>query len=259
MPIRRIDPAKRGTPPVAPSVATAIPTPASRPTPGHQPQASLEASASHPDAIVVRRRIRGISPAPTPAVQPLAAASVSLPAKRAHHVVDRTGSNWDGDDYLVGRNRPPKEHQWQKGQSGNPRGPKPKEKLSPEAAFEKEVLAEFTAKVNGEEVTLNMGTFAVQLLKAGAAKGGVKAQQMLLELFMATVRKAVVREDTPAMEEWEQQLIDQMLDDYGLPAKPVFRQTDRTLPEEDPSPGDQSAMDDDLGPGDDTFGEEDLS
>jgi hypothetical protein len=184
----------------------------------------LQASSSNPATIRIRRRARPAEPAPAP-----------KPAKRAHHVVDRTGPNWQDGDYIVGKGRPPRATQWQKGQSGNPRGPKPQEKLDPEAAFEREVLAEFTAKVNGEEVRLNMGTFAVQLLKAGAAKGMVKSQQMLLELFMATVRKSVARDDTPAMEDWEQQVIDQMLKEYGLPEKPVFRNTDRTPRDGEPS------------------------
>lgn len=228
MPIRPIDPAKRGIRPVT------LPTPAphadAERAPGHQPQATLQASSSNPRTIIIRRRGHGAPPAgtaePSPSPEPM---------KRAHHVVDRTGPNWQDGDYLVGKGRPPRATQWQKGQSGNPRGPKPQEKLDPEAAFEREILADFTTRVNGEEIRLNMGTFAVQLLKAGAAKGTVKSQQMLLELFMATVRKSVSREDTPAVEAWEQQVIDQMLKEYGLPEKPVFRNTDRTLPEGEPS------------------------
>jgi hypothetical protein len=171
---------------------------------------------------------------PAASDQALASPPSSSPP-RAHHKVDRSGPNWDEDgDYIVGRGRPPKATQWQKGQSGNPRGPKPQEKLDPERAFEKEILAEFTAKVNGEEVTLNMGTFAIQLLKAGAAKGGVKAQQMLLELFQTALRKSVSREDTPEMQAWEQQVIDQMLEEYGLPAAPVVRNTARLVDGSEP-------------------------
>ena len=153
--------------------------------------------------------------------------------KRAHHVVDRAGPNWDENgDFLVGRGRPPRETQWQKGQSGNPRGPKPKEILDPQAEFTRQVLEKFNAKVNGEEVSLNLGTFALSLLKGSAAKGVVKSQQLILELFITTLRNNVARDPTPEILAWEQEIIDQLLEEHGLPAKPVVRNTDRSIANE---------------------------
>ena len=148
----------------------------------------------------------------------------SAPPPRQHHVVDHSGPNWDEHgDYIVGKGRPPEATRWQKGQSGNPRGPKPKEKSDPTAAFYDEVMADFTARVNGEEVTLNLGSFALQLIKAGAAKGTVKSQQLLLDLFLTAVRHRVERDATPEMEAWEQKLVDTVLESYNLPASPVVR------------------------------------
>ncbi len=34
------------------------------------------------------------------------------------------------EEYKVGPGRPPKEHQWKPGQSGNPKGAKPKEAIA---------------------------------------------------------------------------------------------------------------------------------
>ena len=148
----------------------------------------------------------------------------SGPPPRQHRIVDHSRPNWDEHgDYIVGKGRPPEATRWQKGQSGNPRGPKPKEKSDPMAAFHDEVLADFTARVNGEEVTLNLGSFALQLIKAGAAKGTVKSQQLLLDLFLTAVRHRVERDATPEMEAWEQKLVDTVLESYNLPASPVIR------------------------------------
>jgi hypothetical protein len=166
--------------------------------------------------------------------------STAIEQKRAHHIVDRTGPNWDEQgDYIVGKGRPPKHSQWGKGQSGNPAGPKPKEKLDPLTAFERELTADFTTRVNGEEVRLNIGSFALQLLKAGAAKGGVKSQQLLLDLFLAAVRKNVEQDATPDALDWEQQIIEQMLEDYGLPARPVVRRERDTGAESNNVEGDE--------------------
>jgi hypothetical protein len=193
------------------------------------PAATAPTAASAAPRIAVRSRTRQL-PAPTPDGPPgqteergadlRSAAAV----KRVHHVVARTGANWSDDgEYIVGKGRPPAHSRWQKGQSGNPRGPKPKEKLDPLAEFERELTADFVARVNGQDVRLNTGTFALQLLKAGAAKGTVKSQQILLELFLAAVRKNVERDETPEAFEWERQIIEQMLEEHGLPARPVIR------------------------------------
>lgn len=220
MPIRPIDPSKRG---LRPALA---PAPIAHP-------ANTAAVAAEPPAARKRLRIRPRAPIAAPALpaQGLPPPVVQVPpAKRAHHKVDRSSDNWTEDgDYLVGKGRPPTATQWKKGQSGNPRGPKAVEKLDPQAMFDKEVLASFTAKVNGQDVNLNMGSFAVQLLKAGAAKGGVKAQQILLDLFLTTARKAIGMEAGPEIEAWEQQALEQLISELGLPERPVIRQIDRSV------------------------------
>lgn len=237
MPIRAVDPGKRagGHPTIAgprsagPRAAGPIPAPAPRARP------TLAASGSKPHAT----KLPGDDAPVAPLGRHPGSAGNQQPRtqKRAQHKVDRTGPNWDENgDYIVGKGRPPKAPQWKTGQSGNPDGPKKRERLDPQAAFDKEILADFTAKVNGADVTLNMGTFAIQLLKANAAKGTVKAQQMLLELFMATVRKMGANDDTPEIEEWEQAIFDEIIANSNLPAKPVIRRTDRSANGEDDAP-----------------------
>jgi hypothetical protein len=151
--------------------------------------------------------------------------------KRLHHLVDRSGANWDDDgDYIVGKGRPPKATRWTKGQSGNPRGPVKVEPLTPQAQFERTFLAPFTATVNGEMVSLTMDAFAVQALKNAAVKGSVKAAQILLEFYAGLMRKVAEHEPGPEVESWERAVIDRLLTEFDLPERPVVRQTNRKCP-----------------------------
>lgn len=149
--------------------------------------------------------------------------------KRAHHQVGRTGENWDADgNYVVGKGRPPKATQWKKGQSGNPRGPVKHLPLSAQEQFEKAFLAPFNATVNGKTVPLTMDVFAVQSLKSASAKGSVTAARILLDVYMSLIRQAAEQEPGPQVDAWEQEAIDRLLAELGLPQRPVVRQTDRS-------------------------------
>ncbi len=53
-------------------------------------------------------------------------------------------------DYGVGKGKPPKEHQWQKGQSGNPRG-RPKSKNAGETDVAAILEAPVKVKIGGKE------------------------------------------------------------------------------------------------------------
>ena len=148
--------------------------------------------------------------------------------KRPHHKVDRSGPNWDEDgDYIVGKGRPPKASRWQKGQSGNPRGPVSRENLTAQQQLEQAMLAPFTATVNGEPIVLTMDVFAVQSLKNAAAKGSVRAAQILFEAYAALVRKVADEPSGPEVTAWEQEAIDRLLAELDLPERPVVRVTDR--------------------------------
>jgi len=155
---------------------------------------------------------------------PATAGSAPAPGKRAHHKVNRTGSNWDANgDYIVGKGRPPRTTQWKKGQSGNPRGPKKREKLTAQAQFERTILAPFKGIVNGEEIEVTLDQFAIRALKNAAVKGSVKAAHILLDFYVTLARKVAEQEPGPEIETWEQQVIDQLLAELGLPDKPVIR------------------------------------
>lgn len=187
------------------------------------PAAANTVALAAASPITARIRVRHVAP-DVPSVLP------PPTPRRAHHVVDRTSSNWDENgNYLVGNGRPPREHQWKKGQSGNPRGPKRAEKLDPQAQFEAAVLATFPAKVNGADVSLSLGEFGLNVLKGAAAKGNRQAASYLIDLYLQMVRKTTDIEIGTELHADEQAALDALLDDLGLDAAPVRRKTDRRL------------------------------
>ncbi|MEG3089239.1 hypothetical protein [Sphingomonas sp. PB4P5] len=70
-------------------------------------------------------------------------------------------------------------------------------------------------------------TFAVQTLKSAAAKGSVKAAQILLDSYVTVIRRVADQEPGPEVDTWEQEAIDQLLAELDLPKRPVIRQTNR--------------------------------
>lgn len=172
--------------------------------------------------IFVRARTRPFNAATSPSV--LQPESSSSKPKRKHHVVDRTGPNWDKNgDYIHGKNRPPKSSQWKPGQSGNPRGPKPREKLDPEAEMDAAILAEFMTTVNGQQISTNLGLFALNVLKSRAAQKDRKAASDLLDLYYVKLRARGEREEADVLLPEEQAMLDALFDVAGVHPMPSIR------------------------------------
>jgi Family of unknown function (DUF5681) len=110
------------------------------------------------------------------------------------------------EDYKVGPGRPPKEHQFKPGQSGNPKGAKRKPRsLSPDIKLllEHALSEKVTVKQGGKELTLTMAEAGIKQLVAGYARGDRHARRDVIALadkfgvdLMASHRKEI--EDTLA-------------------------------------------------------------
>jgi hypothetical protein len=85
-------------------------------------------------------------------------------------------------EYKVGPGRPPKEYQFKKGQSGNPKGRKRKSpSLAPDlkAALEQALNKKIKLKQGDRERTVTMAVAAIEQLVAQAAKGDRHARRDL--------------------------------------------------------------------------------
>lgn len=88
-----------------------------------------------------------------------------------------------GENYRVGHQKPPKETQWQKGESGNPKG-RPKKKPS---TFESEVNAVICKKVvvsvGGKQIEITKRQLLIEQIMNGAIKGEPAMARLALPLL----------------------------------------------------------------------------
>jgi uncharacterized protein DUF5681 len=88
-------------------------------------------------------------------------------------------------EYKVGPGSPPKEHRFKPGQSGNPKGAKPKPKsMAPDlkAALKQALNKKIKLKQGDEERIVTMAVAGIEQLVAGFAKGDRHARRDLIAL-----------------------------------------------------------------------------
>jgi len=84
--------------------------------------------------------------------------------------------------YDVGYGKPPKRSQFQKGQSGNPKG-RPKGSLNVATALERELNQRVTIKENGVTRSITKFEAAIKQMVNKAATGDAKAIQFLMSVL----------------------------------------------------------------------------
>lgn len=162
----------------------------------------------------------------------------SASLRRKHHVVDRSGPNWDENgDYIVGKGRPSKNTQWKPGQSGNPKGPKPREKIDAQTELDNMILGKFMTVVNGEPTETNLGLFAVNILKSIAATKNRLAAVDLLNVYQSKLRERNPQQEGVELLPEEQAIINTLLDAAGWEAMPSVR--NRLNPSDEPETNDE--------------------
>lgn len=87
------------------------------------------------------------------------------------------------NDYEVGFGKPPKKNQFQKGQSGNPRG-RTKGSRGLKTDLHAELVSKMTIQINGKPVTATKQQLMVKTLTARAASGDVRAISKLIDLVL---------------------------------------------------------------------------
>ena len=83
-------------------------------------------------------------------------------------------------DYKTGYARPPIEHRFKPGRSGNPKGRPKKRPSVPDLITKVFIDEKFTARINGKEERINGLEAALKALLARVVKGDVKAIKLVL-------------------------------------------------------------------------------
>ncbi len=117
----------------------------------------------------------------------------------------------DKDNYLVGYGKPPKQTQFKKGQSGNPKGrPKGVKNIATDI---KEELEEFVHITEGGEVrSITKQRALIKALLSKASKGDVRAAQTLLGLKAEVDHQQHEKESTAWFSEDDEAIIAQFQD-----------------------------------------------
>jgi len=129
-------------------------------------------------------------------------------------------------DYEVGYGRPPKATQFQKGQSGNPKG-RAKGAKGLRTILNEEVHAKQTIRIAGEPVTGSRLQLMLSTLAMRAATGDLKATERLIPLVIqylgvedpGTDRQQLSPHDQALLDQWmaEDEVSDEAECDAGSP------------------------------------------
>lgn len=114
----------------------------------------------------------------------------------------------DGND--GGYGKPPKKYQFQKGQSGNPKGRK-KGTRGLKTDLHKAISTKQTIKINGKTYTGTTQELAMLGLAMRAAAGDLKAQKQLTDLIMAIFGPDDRGGEQAKLSKLDQELLDEFL------------------------------------------------
>jgi hypothetical protein len=105
-------------------------------------------------------------------------------------------SKHGSDDDKVGYCRPPKKHQFRKGQSGNPAGRK-KGSKNFETIIRDEMNRPVTVSDRGERRTISRLELIIRVLSDQAAQGKIAAFRELMRLALPVLQASVEASSTP--------------------------------------------------------------
>ena len=123
------------------------------------------------------------------------------------------------DDYEVGYGKPPKGAQFEKGRSGNPKG-RPKGTKNLKTDFMEELREMVPVTERGRQLSVSKQRLVLKSLFAKAAKGDVRA----IQLIISTVERLLLPDagdaEVPALSESEQEILLRFLSEGQAAATP---------------------------------------
>ena len=157
-------------------------------------------------------------------------------------------------DYEVGYGKPPRAHQFPKGVSGNPRGPK-KGKRGLKTDLHKALSAPHTIKVDGKLMKGTTQELAMYTLAKRAGTGDVRAIRQLVDLTLRIFGAEDRGRERGALSPQDQELLDRMLGRIDPDAEAANTEDDATDDDAgdggdngDPDAGDRDNTEHDGGP-----------
>lgn len=123
---------------------------------------------------------------------------------------DGTG---DGKDYEVGYGRPPRHSQFQKGQSGNPRGPK-KGSRALKTDLDEALKATLTIKVGGKKRRGTTQALTMYALAIKSATGDLRAAKLLADLVLTVFGPGDRSGSQAKLSRQDEQLLERLLDRF---------------------------------------------
>jgi hypothetical protein len=125
----------------------------------------------------------------------------------------------DADSYEVGHGKPPKNTQFQKGRSGNPKG-RPRGTRNVATVLERTLRELVVINENGKRKTITKMQAAVKQLVNQAASGDLAAVRQLMALVTSAEQRASdAPAERPSMTEVDQEVMARMLERFEQNAK----------------------------------------
>lgn len=148
-------------------------------------------------------------------------------------------------DYDVGYGKPPKHSRWQKGQSGNPRGPK-KGSRGLKKDLHKALEARHSIRINGKVVKGTTQELALYTLATRAASGDIRAIKQLIDVTLQVFGPEDRGGERNILAKQDQELLERLFDEMS----PAGQENSADTPadqSEDPKSGSADGGDEETG------------